>query len=153
MERGRWKVYTIHDLGNLIWPYINPTGWDTSTHSFTETHAADYALRDETGAIQTAGGATFALMDPSTTFWQTHVRDWVVEMQRKFNIDGVYLDIWSGDGFVLDYSTNHGHPPDGGAYFAQGMRKEGRMIRDAARAQDPGFIMMSEHPGETHIDL
>jgi hypothetical protein len=63
------------------------------------------------------------------------------------------MDVWSGDGFELDYSTGHGHPPGGGAYFAQGMRQEGRVIRDAARSHDPGFIMMSEHPGETYIDL
>ncbi len=141
-----------HTLGNFMWPYVAASGWDTSIRSFTETHAADYALRDENGAIQTIG-TSLALMDVATSFWQTYVRDWIAEMQQKYHIDGVYLDVWSGDGFALDYSTNHGHPQGGGNYFAQGMRKEARMIRAATWARDPGFVMMSEHPGETYIDL
>ena len=124
--------------------------------SYTQTHAADFALKDETGAVQTStlsSGATFALMDPATTFWQEYVRDWVLRLQQDYDVDGIYLDVWSGGGFALDYDPAHGHPTGGGAYFAQGMRKQGRMIRDAARANDPGFIMMSEHPAETYIDL
>lgn len=149
-------VQLAHNQGNLVWPYIGPTGWDVSLASYTQTHAADFALKDETGAVQTItlpNGAVFALMDPATTFWQEYVRDWVLRLQQDYDVDGIYLDVWSGDGFALDYAPNHGHPTGGGAYFAQGMRKEGRMIRNAARARDPGFVMMSEHPGETYIDL
>ncbi len=144
-----------HRLGNYAWPYINPMGWDTATASYTTTHAADYAMKDEAGNVQTVttpAGATFALMDPATSFWQTFVRDWVLDLQTKYDVDGVYLDVWSGSGYGFDYDATHGHPTGGGNYIAQGMRTQGQMIRQATRAGDPGFIMMSEHPGELVID-
>ncbi|MFQ5592534.1 MAG: DUF6259 domain-containing protein [Anaerolineae bacterium] len=148
-------VTLTHSLGNYVWPYILPIGWDTATASYTSTHAADYAMKDESGNVQTVTtppGATFAIMDPATSFWQTFVRDWVLDLQTKYDVDGVYLDVWSGGGAGFDYDPSHGHPTGGGNYIAQGMRTQGQMIRQAARANDPGFIMMSEHPGEMVID-
>ena len=145
-----------HQLGNYAWPYILPTGWDTATASYTSTNAAAYALKDENGNVQTVTtppGATFALMDPATPFWQEYVRDWVLELQGNYGVDGVYLDVWSGSGYGFDYDPTHGHPTGGGNYIAQGMRTQGRMIRDATRASEPAFIMMSEHSGEFFIDL
>ncbi len=145
-----------HRLDNYAWPYINPMGWDIATASYTTTHAADYALKDEWGNVQvvtSTKGAVFALMDPATPFWQEYVRDWVLTLQGDYDVDGIYLDVWSGSGYGFDYDPSHGHPTGGGNYIAQGMRAQGRMIREATRASDPGFIMMSEHPGELFIDL
>jgi hypothetical protein len=92
-------------------------------------------------------------MDPATAFWQGYVRDWVLELQQNYAVDGVYLDVWSGSGYGFDYDASHGHPTGGGNYIAQGMRTQGQMIRQATRANDPEFIMMSEHPGEFFLDL
>lgn len=67
---------------------------------------------------------TFAVMDPAAPFWQTFVRDRVLDLQRDFGVDGVYLDMWSGSGYGFDYDPTHGHPADGGNYIAQGMRAQ-----------------------------
>jgi hypothetical protein len=145
-----------HQLDNYAWPYINTMGWDTSTASYTSTNAAAYAMKDEDGNVQTVTTppqATFALMCPATAFWQGYVREWVLELQGNYGVDGVYLDVWSGSGYGFDYDPTHGHPTGGGNYIAQGMRTQGWMIRDATRASDPEFIVMSEHPGEVFIDL
>ncbi len=142
--------------GNLVWPYILPTVWDTANPSYTASGAARFALKDEDGRVQTsrsAKGALFARMDPATPFWQAFVRDWVVTLQRDFGVDGVYLDTWSGVTYGFCYDPDHGHPLGGGNYLAEGTRRQGLLIREAARAADPGFVMMSEHPGELYLDL
>ncbi|OHB78816.1 MAG: hypothetical protein A2Z25_19345 [Planctomycetes bacterium RBG_16_55_9] len=145
-------VAELKQAGVYAMPYINGRLWDTHNRQtedwqFTKT-ALPAATKDEKGNPYTesygskeadGNSVRLAAMCPSTSLWQSRIRDIVLPLFNEYGVSGVYIDQIAAAQPHLCFDTSHTHPLGGGHWWTEGYW---RML-DSIRAAKPADCMLT----------
>ena len=145
-------VHELQRSGVFIMPYINGRLWDTRDHGAVDFEFTSLALpfstKDEHGVpyIESYGSkeidgspVRFAVMCPTTSLWQTTVRDIVMRLINEVGVDGVYIDQVAAAKPMLCMDPSHRHPLGGGYWWNEGYYE----MLDRIRTELPAVRMLT----------
>jgi hypothetical protein len=112
-----------HKVRALV--YMNQRLWGMTTASWTNEHAAAFAVKAEDGRIKPEVYNTFtrlpcATMCIGTKFWRAKYSGLAAEAFNRLGVDGIYMD--QACSSLACFDPQHGHPPGGGTYWMNGFR-------------------------------
>ena len=145
-------VAELKRAGVYVMPYINGRLWDTRDKGAQDWQFTRLALpaatKDEEGNAYTesygsketdGNNVRLAAMCPSTSLWQSRVRDIVLTLFNKYGLNGVYIDQVAAAQPRLCFDASHGHALGGGHWWMDGYWK----MLDAIRAAKPANCMLT----------
>ena len=118
-------VDEAHKKGIRSIVYMNQRLWGTTTESWTKENAAEYAVMNRDGKINThiynifsnKGTASMCL---GTQFWKDKYASLSDSAINTYTVDGVYMD--QACSALLCYDPDHGHPVGPGKCWAENLR-------------------------------
>ena len=152
-------VAKAHDEGLHAIVYMNQRLWGMETDSWTEKHAARFAVKRPDGEIQPEVYNTFtkspcASMCMGTPFWRDTYAGIATEAVLALGVDGIYMD--QACSSLACYDPNHGHILGGGTYWINGFQLLQQDIRDRTKADGRQVTLAGEGCGEAwlpYLDL
>ena len=143
--------------GVNVVPYINGRLFDPRLSAWTEEAANDSACRQFSGAGRVGApywekyeqhrNWSFAVMDPTSTYWQEKVPSVARAIQQAGNTSGIYIDQLASYYPQVCFS-NRGRHGAAGSAWADGVR---RTLHSAVAAVGPGKVIISESNNEAYI--
>jgi len=138
--------------------YMNQRLWGTTTESWTKENAADYAVMDPEGNMNTHVYNIFsnkgtASMCLGTQFWKDKYSSLCDSAVNTYTVNGIYMD--QACSALLCYDPEHGHPVGPGKYWVENFGKLTHQIR-AKIPEEKQIILAGEGCGEAwlpHLDL
>ena len=88
---------------------------------------------------------------PSSPIWHDKLCALVDSLQRKFDVDGVYIDQIGCTGNTQCWAPDHGHPRGGGGFWRDGYKHILTDIR--TEKLRPGGMLSTEENGEPFSDM
>lgn len=137
-------------------PYINVRLWDLETASYRDEGAEPWATLGAGGkrTVERWGqNREFAVMCPTTRFWQEKIAGICERIVGEFGCDGVYLDQAGSYLPVACFDPKHGHALGGGDWWVTGYRNLVKLAQQRARAIRPDAILTTEDNAEPYADL
>ncbi len=133
--------------------YMNTLSWGTSTKSWQDLHAENYAVKTINGNIYNHVYNIFtkkAMTDmcDGTAFWRQKYASLTDTAVNEYGIDGIYMD--QACLSMRCYNPAHGHPLGGGNYWVDGFRKKIELIR-AGFPPEGHQILSGEGGGENWL--
>ena len=144
------------DVHGLV--YMNQRLWGMTTASWTNEHAARYAVKGPDGRVTPEVYNAFtqlpcASMCMSTDFWRAKYAGLAATVLNQLGADGIYMD--QACSSLACYDTRHGHSPGGGGYWVNGFKRLELDIRRRTAARG-GVALAGEGCAENwlpHLDL
>lgn len=140
--------------------YMNQRLWGMATASWTNEHAAIWAVKASDGQIKreiynTFNKAPCASMCLGTAFWRGKYASLADRAIQELGVDGIYMD--QACLSMACFDPAHGHPRGGGTYWVNGFRLLAADIRATATRQSATRpALAGEGCGEpwlSHLDL
>ncbi len=153
----RQAIARLHEEGVRAIVYVNGRLWGTSAQSWIAQQAGLAACKQEDGNIyrevyNVFNQAEMAPMCPTTTLWQTTLRNLVDELINRYGLDGVYIDQIGIAAPQLCFDPQHPHPPGGGNHWHRGYRQLIEAARHTTRLH-PEAMFPTEGSCEAYLDL
>lgn len=149
------RIAQIHKKGVQITPYINGRLWDPKSDSYLRDGGINASARKMDGTLYTeiysTSGVVNTVTCPYTKTWHDKLCGLVDSLQRKFNVDGVYIDQIGCTIQTPCWNPDHGHPRGGGEFYLEGYRNILRDIR--SNILRPEGMLSTEENGECYSDL
>ena len=144
------------DVHGLV--YMNQRLWGITTASWTNEHAARYAVKGPDGLITPEVYNAFtklpcASMCMGTEFWRAKYAGLAAAALNQLGVDGIYMD--QACSSLACYDPRHGHPMGGGSYWMNGFQRLELEIRRRTAARG-GVALAGEGCAENwlpHLDL
>ena len=138
--------------------YMNQALWGTTTESWINEGAAEFAAKDKRGNILSHvfnifSGKPTAYMCMGTRFWKNKYSSLCDSAVNIYKANGVYMDMACLNTMCFD--TSHGHPVGGGNYHIQHFGKMTSLIRSKITEKDQ-LVLAGEGAGEVwlpYLDL
>jgi hypothetical protein len=161
------SLATVQAAGDRGFIYFSPTVYGVNAPLYASLQASTVVV-DENGAPVVAPYDQFldatcgcwkqnyslGRACQASNVWLQHYQSNLLGLINSTNIDGIYMDFWSGISADECFSTGHGHAQVGGGnFYQQGKIALGASVRQKARNAKPDFIMTSEAPDETLIGV
>ena len=147
-------VGALQAQGVRVVPYVNGSLWDIDTESYAAENAeANGASLTSAGKIIIAhyGGQEHANMCPGSPLWRSKLLAISKELAGRYGVDGVYFDFLTAKDRPC-WNTRHGHPVQGGDFWAKAVGGLYREIRSECRKLNPEFMLTGENAAEFCID-
>ena len=146
-------VTEAHKKGIKSIVYMNQRLWGTTTESWVKENAADYAVMNPDGSINTHVYNIFsnkgtASMCLGTSFWKDKYASLCDSAVNTYTVDGVYMD--QACSALLCYDPDHGHPVGPGNYWVENFGKLTDQIRTKI-PQQKQMILAGEGCGEAWL--
>ena len=150
VDSFRAAVAAAHAAGSHAMVYMNQRLWCTGTPSWTNEHAAPWAVKEKDGRVREETYNVFdpqpcATMDVTTPFWRAKYAGIADTVLDDYGVDGIYMD--QAVQSLVCWDSTHGHPVGGGNYWMGGFRALAAQIRAAARPGRP-ILLAGEGAGE-----
>ncbi len=138
--------------------YMNQRLWGTTTESWKKENASVYAVKDQSGEINTHIYNIFsnkptASMCLATGFWKQKYASLCDSAVNTYRVNGVYMD--QACLALSCFDKDHGHPPGPGKYWFENFSILSEMIRHKVNS-DRHPILAGEGAGEAwlpYLDL
>jgi len=138
--------------------YMNQALWGTTTESWKNENAEEYAARDQNGNLLTHvfnifTGKPTAYMCMGTQFWKDKYSTLCDSAVNSYGADGVYMDMACLN--TMCFNRSHGHPIGGGNYHLHNFGIMTDMIRSKIKNSEE-LVLAGEGAGEVwmpYLDL
>jgi len=115
--------------------------------------ARPHVARDVNGELRAYGSEPSWLPCAVTPWWRERLKETCLELVRRDNAGGVYLDVMLGGMIKRCFATEHGHTHGGGTYRTQGLHALVDTCREAIKAQNAETYVVGEDSAENMIDV
>jgi len=126
-------VRNLSEIGVKVFPYINGRLYDYNADSWDVDHAEKYNTKGSAprllpnslqNTVEAYGSQqNFAVMCPTTKFWQNKIANTVYHLTRNDSVDGVYIDQIGAAYAVMCFDPSHTHTMGGGDYWHSGYQE------------------------------
>lgn len=142
-----------HKKGVRAIVYMNAYQWGTSTRSFRQENALQWAVRDISGNTMEHVYNIFTRhsltpMCIAADYWKNKYRSLVEKATGDYGVDGIYMD--QSCLHFKCYSTKHHHAPGGGSYWVNHFADLTRQIRSGGYFSEDK-ILAGEGAGENWL--
>jgi len=154
-EKFKERVEELNSHGILVMPYINGSSADMNIPDFDKFEP--HAVKDEAGGLRlhyySDRSGRLLSMCASQLFWQDQISSLVDNIQKKFNVTGIYVDQVSGLYHELCFDKSHHHPLGGGSYWVDGNRVLLQKVKKMTSENGKKMVMTTEGSTENFFDL
>jgi len=152
-EAFRSALAAAHGKDVRALVYMNQRLWGTTTKSWLEERAAQFAVKDRNGKIAPEVYNIFtkqpcAAMCMGTPFWRDKYAGLAERAVRELGVDGIYMD--QACLSAPCYDRSHGHPLGSGSFWTDGFRMLAEDIRRRVRGPR-STALAGEGCGETWL--
>jgi hypothetical protein len=149
----------LQKQGIKIFPYINGRVYDINNQSWSHDEAEIHCCKSSAARSKPlhvplqlemySNNQYWAVICPSTKFWQDKLTALTVGLTNDYKINGVYIDQLASKDPALCYDPHHNHPRGGGSYWSDGYNKALKQIRSAMTKTS---VLTSESNAEVYLN-
>jgi len=154
-EEFKERVEELNSHGILVMPYINGSSADMNIPDFDKFEP--HAVKDEAGGLRhhyySDHAGRLLSMCANQLFWQDQISSLVDNIQKMFNVTGIYIDQISGLYHELCFDKSHHHPLGGGSYWVNGNRVLFQKVKKMTSKNGKKMVMTTEGSAENFFDL
>jgi hypothetical protein len=132
-------VQYVESKGVHVVPYINGRLFDVNIPEWRKEHAIDHVTKQSSPRaaptyfpeyLESYGSQQlFAVMCPTTDYWQQKISGVVQKLVVNYGVTGVYIDQIAAADAKLCFDPDHDHSAGGGSYWNEGYHELYEQIR------------------------